>query len=72
MKPADDPRIDYRKLVRDGYDSCAPVFAAARSAEQQPGLELLLPRFAPGSRVLDLGCGAGVPVAARGSHASTR
>jgi cyclopropane fatty-acyl-phospholipid synthase-like methyltransferase len=65
MKPADDPGIDYRRLVRDGYDRCAPAFAAARAAEQQPGLELLLPRLAPGSRVLDLGCGAGVPVAAR-------
>ena len=65
MKPADDPRVDYRKLVRDGYDRCAPVFAAARAAEEQPGLELLLPRLAPGSRVLDLGCGPGVPVAAR-------
>ena len=65
MKPADDPAVDYRKLVRDGYDRCAPAFAAARAAEEQPGLELLLPRLAPGSRVLDLGCGSGVPVAAR-------
>jgi SAM-dependent methyltransferase len=65
MKPADDPTVDYRKLVREGYDRCAPTFAAARAGEEQPGLELLLPRLAPGSRVLDLGCGPGVPVAAR-------
>ena len=65
MKPADDPKVDYRRLVREGYDRCAPAFAAARAADEQPGLELLLPRLAPGSRVLDLGCGPGVPVAAR-------
>jgi cyclopropane fatty-acyl-phospholipid synthase-like methyltransferase len=65
MRPADDPRVDYKRLVREGYDRCAPAFAAARAAEEQPGLELLLPRLAPGSRVLDLGCGSGLPVAAR-------
>ena len=64
MKPADDPTLDYRKLVREGYDRCAPDFAAARTREDAPELELLLPRLAPGSRVLDLGCGPGVPVAA--------
>jgi len=65
MKLADDPGVDYRRLVREGYDRCAPAYAAARAREEQPGLELLLPRLAPGSRVLDLGCGPGVPVAAR-------
>ena len=64
MKPADDPTIDYRKLVREGYDACAADFAAARMREDAPELELLLPKLAAGSRVLDLGCGAGVPVAA--------
>lgn len=64
MKPADDPTIDYRKLVREGYDRCAAEFTAARMREDAPELELLLPRLTPGSRVLDLGCGAGVPVAA--------
>ncbi|HTO06091.1 MAG TPA: hypothetical protein VMR86_03465 [Myxococcota bacterium] len=57
--------LDYRRLVREGYDRCAPAFAAARAGEERPDLELLLPRLAPGSRVLDLGCGAGVSVAAR-------
>ena len=64
MKPADDPAVDYRRLVREGYDRCAADFAAARMREDSPELELLLPRLAPGARVLDLGCGAGVPVAA--------
>jgi cyclopropane fatty-acyl-phospholipid synthase-like methyltransferase len=64
VKPANDPSVDYRALVREGYDACASDFAAARMREDAPGLELLLPRLAKGSRVLDLGCGAGVPIAA--------
>ena len=64
MKPANDPTIDYRKLVREGYDRCSVEFTAARMREDAPELELLLPKLAAGSRVLDLGCGAGVPVAA--------
>jgi ubiquinone/menaquinone biosynthesis C-methylase UbiE len=64
VKPADDPSVDYRKLVREGYDRCSADFSAARAREDAPELELLLPRLAPGSRVIDLGCGAGVPVAA--------
>jgi len=65
MKLADDPSVDYRKLVREGYDRCSSDYAAARAGEEQAGLELLLERLAPGSRALDLGCGAGVPVMAR-------
>ncbi len=62
MKPASDASRDYRRLVRDAYDWCATAYNAARGIEAPDALELLddLP---PGSRVLDLGCGAGVPVA---------
>ena len=64
MKPANDKTVDYRKLVREGYDRCAGAFGAARAREDAPELELLLPTLVAGARVLDLGCGAGVPVAA--------
>ncbi len=64
MRPADDPDVDYRGLVREGYDHCSADYAAARAGESQAGLGALLERIPPGSRVLDLGCGAGVPVTA--------
>lgn len=62
MKPATDATRDYRLLVRDAYDRCASDYNAARSSEPPDALDLLedLPL---GSRVLDLGCGGGVPVA---------
>jgi cyclopropane fatty-acyl-phospholipid synthase-like methyltransferase len=64
MKPADDPTVDYRKLVRDGYDQCSRAYTEARRREAGDELAPLLARLAKGSRVLDLGCGSGVPIAA--------
>ena len=63
MKPATDPSTDYRDLVRRGYDACAADYEAARQAEANPELDLLLQKLPPNAAVLDLGCGAGVPVA---------
>ena len=62
MKPVTDSRIDYKKLVHDGYNACAEAFAAAREGGS-PALDLLLSRLSRGAEVLDLGCGCGVPVA---------
>lgn len=61
MKQA-DPERDYRALVRDGYDAVAAEFNSARVAEAAEELAPLLAVLAPGSSVLDLGCGAGVPI----------
>jgi cyclopropane fatty-acyl-phospholipid synthase-like methyltransferase len=62
MKPANDPTIDYKALVRTGYDRCADRYNEARASEPPSGLALLARHLSPGSRVLDIGCGAGVPV----------
>jgi cyclopropane fatty-acyl-phospholipid synthase-like methyltransferase len=61
MKQA-DPARDYRPLVRDTYDEIAAGFNSARAAEPADELSPLLAAIAPGSTVLDLGCGAGVPI----------
>jgi cyclopropane fatty-acyl-phospholipid synthase-like methyltransferase len=63
VKPADDPTIDYKRLVECGYNRCAAAYEEARSGETEPPLALLMARLADGAMVLDVGCGAGVPVA---------
>lgn len=59
---ADDPETDYRAFVRAAYDRCAMEYASQRSARPRAELNLIAERLAPGSRILDVGCGAGVPV----------
>ena len=63
MKPATDPHADYKALVQRGYDQCSAAYTGARSPEPPAVLELLNDRLAEGARVLDLGCGGGIPVA---------
>lgn len=61
MRPANDPRVDYKALVQRGYDLCAAAYEAARQAEATPALEVLTRRLTDGALVLDIGCGAGIP-----------
>ena len=63
MFPANDPRVDYRALVRSGYDSCAQAYGESRRSD--PGLETgaLLDRLGDRGAALDIGCGVGVPIA---------
>ncbi|MBI3942356.1 MAG: class I SAM-dependent methyltransferase [Chloroflexi bacterium] len=58
-----DPSIDYKALVQRGYDRCAAAYEDARHGQANPELDLLLRRLADGAHVLDIGCGAGVPIA---------
>ncbi len=69
MKPANDPTRDYKRLVIDGYDRCSAAFNAQRATEAEAALAPLLALLPERARVLDLGCGAGVPVS---STLSTR
>lgn len=59
---ANDPNIDYKAVVRDGYDQCAEAYAASRKEEANPELALLIERLSPHATILDIGCGGGVPV----------
>lgn len=63
MKLADDPSRDYKRLIIDGYDRCATAFNTEREAEAADALAPLMTLLPARARVLDLGCGAGVPVA---------
>ena len=63
FKIADDPETDYRKLVRTAYNRCARDYAGQRCTMPGAELNLITEHLAPGSKVLDIGCGAGIPVA---------
>ena len=65
MKPANDPNTDYKMLVREGYDQCANAYAASRSEDANPELSILIERLPSNCTVLDIGCGAGIPVCKR-------
>ncbi len=55
-------------VVKRGYDRLAKVYAARRTRHDRRDakyLRFLEDRVPPGAAVLDLGCGAGVPIAAR-------
>lgn len=63
MIPATNPEADYRALVRRGYDACARAYHEARKTQAPTELRGLLDRLDHAADVLDLGCGAGVPIA---------
>jgi SAM-dependent methyltransferase len=65
LNEANDPAVDYRQLVRAGYDLCAESYASARRGDDSDQLAPLLCVLPEDSSVLDLGCGAGVPIARR-------
>lgn len=63
MQAANDPNVDYKKLVQHSYDLCAADYAQARQGKVHPELDLLTRRLNDDAHVLDIGCGAGVPIA---------
>lgn len=62
MKAANDPAVDYHKVVQEGYNQCAAAYEQERRNTEHPELTLLIDRLPAGATVLDLGCGAGVPI----------
>jgi len=57
------PNVDPKQIVHAGYDACADAYAAARAEDDADQLRPLLNVLPKGSSVLDLGCGAGAPIA---------
>ncbi len=60
---ANDPNIDYKTLVKAGYDHCASNYAGQRLTIAPQELRLITEKLSPKSSILDVGCGAGTPVA---------
>lgn len=52
-----------RALVEQGYDRCSAAYTTTRSQDSARELTLLTSSLPRGATILDLGCGAGVPVA---------
>jgi len=63
MSSSSNSPPDQKSLVQQGYDRCAAAYDAARQQEAAPQLSLLTSRLQDEAQVLDIGCGAGVPVA---------
>lgn len=55
--------MNFKRIVADGYDAIADRFARERGAGSTvaPWLHRLSEMLPPQARILDLGCGAGVP-----------
>lgn len=49
--------------MRRGYDACAQAYHESREVQAPTEIPGLLERLEDGSAVLDVGCGAGVPIA---------
>ena len=56
--------MDYKQIVKSGYNKIADRYLAERSrdAENLHLLQDFIELLAPGSKVLDAGCGAGIPI----------
>lgn len=56
--------MDFRKTVRDGYNAIADRYLAGRRRDSQDVrlLDDLIERLPVNAKVLDAGCGAGIPV----------
>lgn len=63
MKPALDPTIDYKRLVAEGYNTCAAAYEQARRETVHPEIKWLKRQLPNRAHVLDIGCGSGLPVA---------
>jgi SAM-dependent methyltransferase len=63
--PARQIGMDDKLIVRDGYNAIAAKYLTNRSEESEDVqlLQELVDRLPKGAKVLDAGCGAGVPVA---------
>lgn len=63
MKIIQNENFDHKKVVIDGYDRCSMNYAKVRNKENEPSLKLLTDKLInKDAKILDLGCGNGIPV----------
>ncbi|MBB6460983.1 class I SAM-dependent methyltransferase [Flammeovirga kamogawensis] len=63
MKNIKDKNFDHKKVVKDGYNKCSSDYSKVRNKKTEPSLKLLTDKLVDqNAKVLDLGCGNGVPV----------
>lgn len=63
MKESVDSTLEWKALVHQGYDRCAESYAVARGRDDGEQLTPLFRVLGDQASILDLGCGAGVPIA---------
>lgn len=54
--------MDHKKIVKKGYEKCSREYLAARLKSDEPSLQLIFRHLLPYSKVLDIGCGGGLPI----------
>jgi cyclopropane fatty-acyl-phospholipid synthase-like methyltransferase len=57
-----DSDFDYKSVVIQGYDKCAEAYQDARRVEYEPSLDFIFENVPENGSILDVGCGAGIPV----------
>ncbi len=63
MEIIQDENFDHKKVVIDGYNGCSTDYSKVRNKENEPSLKLLTDKLInKDAKVLDLGCGNGIPV----------
>jgi 2-polyprenyl-3-methyl-5-hydroxy-6-metoxy-1,4-benzoquinol methylase len=55
-------KVNDKNFVKDGYNECAEKYQDARFNEKEPSLNYIFHNLKENAKILDIGCGAGVPV----------
>jgi SAM-dependent methyltransferase len=61
-------RQNPEQMVSCGYDLCGPAYNQSRAHDPIPELSLLIDALPAPARVLDIGCGGGIPVTMTLAH----